>query len=215
MDDGDVSYSIVTAAAVSLDPAYSGVDPDDVGVTNVDDDTAAISVTPTSGLTTTEAGGSDQFTIVLQSQPTGSVTIGLSTSDAGEGTESPASITFTTGNRNKGAGDGDGDRRWTMRSWTACGRLTIVTAAASSSDPNYGGVNPPDVSVTNDDNEVVGFAFSQTSGLVTTEAGGTATFMPVTLLSQPTANVSLGLSRLRHRRGVRSVPANLNFTSGN
>jgi hypothetical protein len=211
VDDGDVSYSIVTAAAVSLDPAYSGVDPDDVGVTNVDDDTAAISVTPTSGLTTTEAGGSDQFTIVLQSQPTGSVTIGLSTSDAGEGTESPASITFTTGNWNKaqtvtvtGVDDAIVDG--------AVG-YTIVTAAASSSDPNYGGVNPPDVSVTNDDNEVVGFAFSQTSGLVTTEAGGTATFT-VTLLSQPTANVSLGLSSSDTGEGTVS-PANLNFTSGN
>ena len=46
-------------------------------MTNTDNDTAGITVTPTSGLTTTEAGGTATFTVVLTAQPTADVTIGL------------------------------------------------------------------------------------------------------------------------------------------
>ena len=57
-------------------------------------------MTPTSGLTTTEAGGTATFTVVLTAQPTADVTIGLSSSDTTEGTVSPASLTFTGANWN-------------------------------------------------------------------------------------------------------------------
>ena len=43
-------------------------------------------MTPIAGLTTTEAGGTATFTVVLTSQPTADVTIGLTSSDATEGT---------------------------------------------------------------------------------------------------------------------------------
>ena len=45
---------------------------------------------------TTEGGGTASFTVVLNTQPTASVTIALSSSDTTEGTVSPASLTFTT-----------------------------------------------------------------------------------------------------------------------
>ena len=67
LDDGDVAYSIVTAAANSTDVIYNGINAADVAVTNTDNDAAGITVTPTSGLTTTEAGGTATFTIVLTS----------------------------------------------------------------------------------------------------------------------------------------------------
>ena len=38
VDDGDVAYTIVTAAAASADPAYNGLNAADVAVTNTDDD---------------------------------------------------------------------------------------------------------------------------------------------------------------------------------
>ena len=38
LDDGDVSYAIVTAVAVSNDPKYNGLDAANVSVTNVDDE---------------------------------------------------------------------------------------------------------------------------------------------------------------------------------
>ena len=96
--DGDVAYTIVTAAASSSDSAYNGLDADDVSVTNSDDDAAGITVSPTSGLITTEAGGTAQFSVVLNSQPTADVTIAISSSDTSEGTADVSSLTFTSSN---------------------------------------------------------------------------------------------------------------------
>ena len=57
-------------------------------------------VSPTWGLVTTEAGGTATFTVVLDTEPTADVTIGLSSSDRTEGTVAPASLTFTPANWN-------------------------------------------------------------------------------------------------------------------
>src|SRR5205085_659241 len=190
-DDGDIGFSIVTAAAVSSDGNYNTLNPNDVSVTNTDNDTAGITVTPTSGLTTTEAGGTATFTIVLNSQPTADVTIGLTSSDTSEGTVSPSSVTFRPEDWSArhtvtvtGVNDviDDGDTVY-----------TIVTAAATSADSRYNGIDASNVSFTNTDNDTAGIIVTPTFGLTTTEAGGTATFT-VTLASQPTANVTIGLS---------------------
>ena len=69
-------------------------------MSNADDDTAGITVSPTSGLTTTETGGSGTFTVVLTTEPTADVTIGLTSDDVTEGTVAPASLTFTAANWN-------------------------------------------------------------------------------------------------------------------
>ena len=209
--DGAVAYSIVTAAATSSDLNYSGLNASDVSVTNTDNDAAGIIVTPTSGLTTTEAGGTATFTVVLTAQPTANVTVGLSSSNTAEGTVSPSLLTFTSGNWN------------TPQTVTVTGvddflvdgavAYSIVTAAATSSDLNYSGLNASDVSVTNTDNDAAGIIVTPTSGLTTTEAGGTATFT-VVLTAQPTANVTVGLSSSNTAEGTVS-PSLLTFTSGN
>ena len=113
--------------------------------------TAGITVTPTSGLITTEAGGTAQFTVVLDSQPTADVTIGISSNDITEGTVSASSLTFTPANWNEaqtvtvtGVDDliNDGDIAY-----------SIITAAATSADLNYNGLDASNVSLTNIDNE--------------------------------------------------------------
>ena len=211
IDDGNVSYTAVTAAASSTDSAYSGLNATDVSVTNTDNEAAGFVVNPAGGLTTTENGGTAQFTIRLASQPVASVTLNVSSSDTTEGTVSPAILTFTTANWDipqtatvTGVDDAlvDGDQAY-----------TIVTAAASSPDPAYNGLNPPDVSVTNTDNDTAGITVSPTGGLVTTEAGATASFT-VVLTSQPTANVTIGLSSSDTSEGTVS-PTSLTFTSSN
>ena len=63
--DGPITYTILTAAAVSTDANYNTRDAADVLVTNTDNDTAGITVTPPGPLTTTEAGGTATFTVVL------------------------------------------------------------------------------------------------------------------------------------------------------
>src|SRR5437762_220642 len=211
VDGGAVAYTIVTAAATSTDGVYNGFNPADVAVTNTDDDIPGITVAPTSGLSTTEAGGTATFTVVLDTQPTANVTIGLSSSDASEGTVAPASLTFTPGNWN------------TAQTVTVTGvddfgvdgavPYTIVTAAATSTDPDYSGRNAADVGVTNTDDDTAGITVIPTSGLTTTEGGGTATFT-VVLTSQPTANVTVGLSSSDLTEGT-VAPASVTFTSGN
>ena len=162
-------------------------------MTNTDNDSAGITVTPIPG-STTEAGGTATFTVVLTSQPTADVTVGLSSSDTTEGTVSPASLTFTSLNWNTpqtvtvtGVDDvlDDGDVAY-----------TIVTAAATSTDAVYNGINAADVAVTNTDNDAAGITVTPTSGLTTTEAGGTATFT-VVLDTQPTADVTIGAQHER------------------
>ena len=211
LDDGDVVYSIVTAAAASGDSSYNGVNASDVSVTNTDDDSAGITVTPTGGLLTTEASGAATFTVVLNTQPTADVTIGLSSSDPTEGTVNPISLIFTTANWNvpqtvtiTGVNDAldDGDIGY-----------TILTAAATSADSNFAGVNASDVSVTNTDDDTAGITVTPTSGLTTTEAGGTATFT-VVLNTQPTADVTIGLTSSDTTEGTVS-PASLIFTPAN
>ena len=207
--DGDLPYTIVTAAA-STDPVYDGLDPADVSVTNTDDDTAWVTVTPTTGLVTTEASGTASFTVMLESEPVADVTISLSSSETTEGTVSPTSLTFAPTAWNTpqtvtvtGVDDdvADGDLTY-----------TIVTAAVST-DPVYDGLDPADVSVTNTDDDTAGVTLTPTTGLVTTEDGGTATFT-VVLDSEPVADVTIGLSSSDTTEGTVS-PTSLTFTAAN
>src|SRR5438093_1417583 len=157
-----IVYRVGTAPARSTDPNYNNLNAADVSVTNTDNDVAGITVNPTSGLTTSEAGGTATFTVVLTSQPTANVTIGLSSSDLTEGTVSPASLTFTTANWNvaqtvtvTGVDDLVQD-----------GNIAYLLDAlpTTSTDPNYNNLNAADVSVTNTDNDVAGITVSPTSG---------------------------------------------------
>ena len=124
---------------------------------------ASIIVTPVSGLTTTEAGGTATFSIVLTTAPLSSVTINLSSSNTAEGTVSVSSVTFTSANWNvaqvvtvSGVADAlvDGNIAY-----------SIVTANAVSADAAYSGLVVADVSVTNLDN--TGPSISSNGGLAT------------------------------------------------
>ncbi|MBV9865148.1 MAG: hypothetical protein JO316_07335, partial [Abitibacteriaceae bacterium] len=129
-----------TAQNVSINPSSTTVN-----VT--DNDSPGITVTPTGGLFTKENGQTDSFSVRLNSQPTDNVTIALSSSNTQEGTVSPTTLVFTPQNWNSfqkvtvtGVPDGlaDGDQNY-----------TIITAPAVSNDPNYNGMNAPDVGATN------------------------------------------------------------------
>lgn len=193
VDDGDIAYTIITAPATSADANYNGLNASDVAVTNTDDDSAGFVISPTSGLVTTEAGGQAMFTVRLSSEPLANVNLPLSSSNPAEGTVTPSGLVFTAANWN------------TPQTVTATGvddlvrdgniAYTIITGNPASTDPLYNGAgaNPVDVAVTNLDDDAASVVVSPTSGLVTTEAGGTATFTLV-LTSQPTGTVVIPLS---------------------
>ena len=84
IDDGAVAYSIVLDNVASTDGNYSALDPADVSVTNDNDDTAGFTVSAISG-NTSESGATATFTVVLDSEPTASVTIDVASNDATEG----------------------------------------------------------------------------------------------------------------------------------
>ncbi|MGE3270839.1 MAG: Calx-beta domain-containing protein, partial [Chloroflexota bacterium] len=111
--------------------------------------TASITVSPTSGLTTSEAGTSATFQVALTTTPIADVTIALSSTRPSEGTVQQTSLTFTPQNALQaqtvtvtGVSDtvADGNQPY-----------TVLTAAAVSTDPSYNGLNPSDVSVINTD----------------------------------------------------------------
>lgn len=123
-----------------------------------------LSVSPVSGLVTTESGGTAAFDVILDSQPVADVTIGISSMDSSEGTVDPISLTFTPANWDTpqtvmitGVDDTveDGDVTY-----------TIVTLPAMSDDPDYNGLDADDVSVTNVDND------GQSGGGSTTYSSG-------------------------------------------
>ena len=111
-----------------------------------------ISVTPTSGLVTTEDGGTATFSVKLDSEPISSVRIPLRSSDPDEGVADTQVLEFTPGN-------------WTMaQTVTVTGvnddgeedgskRYVILLERAESRDRFYHGFNPADVLVTNRDND--------------------------------------------------------------
>jgi hypothetical protein len=212
--DGNVEYTIHVESAASDDEDYDGMNADDVTVSNTDDETAGVTVTAAANLQTTEAGGTATFTVKLTSKPSADVVIALTSSNPGEGTVSPATLTFTSVN------------------WAAAQTATItgqnddavdgpqtykIVTAATSTDGNYSGIEVSDVSVTNTDDDsasAAGFHIvSATEQLRTTEAGEEATFT-ISLTSKPTADVTLGLTS--SNVGEATVdPASLTFTPDN
>ncbi len=141
------------AASVTMSGSSASSSQWEIGAVSIKAATtpAGITVSPISGLVTTESGGTAQFSVVLDRAPTANVTIGLSSSDITEGTLSASSLTFTTANWSTpqtvtitGVDDtlDDGDIAY-----------TIVTAAATSADTSYNGLNAADISVANTDND--------------------------------------------------------------
>ena len=215
--DGNIQYTIVVDPAVSADADYNGMNPADILITNNDDDVvipAGITVNPTVGLITTEAGVMATFIVVLDSMPTDDVTINIASSDTTEGTTMPASLTFTSANYNlaqtvtvTGIDDADLDGNVAYM---------VMTSPAVSNDLAYSGLDASDVSLVNNDDEVPpppGIAVNPTAGLMTTEAGGTDTFT-VVLESMPIADVTIGLVSSNIAEGTVN-PASLTFNTVN
>lgn len=207
----DVQFKIVLDNAISSDSKYNGRDIQDVEVTSLNNDIPGVTVTPTSGLTTTEAGGQATFTVRLNTRPTADVVIGLTSDNVKEGTVIPSSLTFTSANYDEPqvvAVTGINDQ-------IVDGSVIyhVVTRSATSTDTGYNGFNASDVTLANTDDDLVGVTITPSTRLVTSESGAKATFT-VKLNSQPTANVTISLSSSNTAEGTVS-PALLTFTAAN
>jgi predicted transcriptional regulator len=173
---------------------------------------AGVTVALSGGSTAvSEAGSTDSFTVVLDAQPASDVVMSVGSTDTGEVTVSPASLTFTNSNWETaqtvtvtGIDDSviDGTQTTTV---------TVSVVDASSADA-YDSVADSTVSVTTSDDDTAGFTLSGTSATVT-EAGSTATFTAV-LDAQPATDVVLSVSSADTGE-VTVSPAQLTFTSSN
>ena len=84
---------------ISNDTNYINKNPSDVTVINKDNDTAGVNISKTE-LLTSEAGGTDNFTVDLAKQPDANVTVNASVSNTSIATISPSSITFSDASDN-------------------------------------------------------------------------------------------------------------------
>ena len=188
-------------AGCSLDKNDDLLLPADLKAISIFSLVQSITVAPESGLVTTEAGGTAIFTVVLKDPPSADVTIALSSSNSAEGTVSPASLVFTQDNYSTaqivtvtGVDDTtvDGDIGY-----------SIITAAAVSSDREYNGMDIPDVSVTNTDDETSGINVSATAVSVTEGAlDGSYT---ITLAAPAAESVTVSMSALNGQINSSSV----------
>ncbi len=219
----DIDHGVSKSVSIYHTPSGRGYGDRDtvlLSVTVLDDDNAGITVTETSGSTaTTEAGGADTISVVLDTEPTANVTIAVSSSDTTEGTVDKGSLVFIASNWSTpqivtvtGQDDNlaDGDQNY-----------TIVLARAVSGDVHYGGsltrynaINPADVTVTNTDDDA-GVMLS-TSAVTVTEASGSSNTANYTvkLSIQPSGNVTV--TPTSSDTSVATVsPASLIFTTSN
>ncbi|RKD99768.1 HYR domain-containing protein, partial [Marinifilum flexuosum] len=184
IDDGDVSYNIVTSNSNSTDPKYFNLLVDNVALINVDDDTADIIVTPLTLTTNETTPSSKTFTVVLATKPATDdinyiVVVNLVSSDETEGTIDRSVLTFDhldwdipqTVTVNSVEDDlVDGDIAYT---------INLSLDRTSTSDPIYKDIakvdDPESVNVINYDNDSASLSINDVTAFETNS--GTTEFV--------------------------------------
>ncbi|NKI30595.1 Calx-beta domain-containing protein [Croceivirga thetidis] len=178
--------------------------------TITDNDNAGFTVSPLTGLETTEGAGIATFTVVLDVQPTSNVVFNISSSDIGEGTVDSPTLTFTPSNYDEeqtvtitGVNDDfdDGDQPYTI----------TVSVNDASSDDGFDGLADQIVNVVNDDDDTAGVIVTPTT-IATDEDSGTETFT-IRLNSRPTSAVTVNLISTDTQEGT--VPASIEISPAN
>ena len=140
VDEDDETFT-VTISATTSGWEKAGDGRDTATVTITDDDTAGVTVTPTT-LSVAE-DGSATYTVTLDSRPTADVTVTVTSGDDGAASVSPASYTFTPSGWNisqifivSGVADADTDDE-----------SVTISHGAASSDAGYHGIAVASVAV--------------------------------------------------------------------
>lgn len=183
--DGHQNYNIVlTIVDASTDATeYQGLNPDDVAVTNLDDETAGYIISDVSG-DTTENGGSATFTVRLIKQPSDTVTLKPKSLNSQEGSVASASqsIVFSDTSSDSNAWNiaqtititGEDDASSARADGHQNYEIDLIGNGINTNDTDYNNVTINTVTARNLDNEP-GFFVSDVSG-DTDEHGGIASF---------------------------------------
>ncbi len=179
------------------------------------DDAAGVTITEADADTiVAEAGGTNTYSVVLDTQPSDSVEITATSDTATAATVSPTTLTFTTANWNTAqivtVTGMNNDRDDAMDARTA-----TISHGASSTDTDYGAsleIDDVEVEVTDDD--MAGVTISETDAdTIVTEAAGTDAY-GVVLDTQPDGNVEITATSGTATAATVS-PTTLTFTSAN
>ncbi len=156
---------------------------------------AAFTVTETAGSTSvSESGTTDTFTVFLHAAPVSNVVLNVNSSDSGEATANPATLTFTPFNWNvpqtvtvTGVDDAvlDGTQNAVV--------TVSVDAAASSNEYDVLAAQMIQVAIADNEVAISGFTVTQTAGSTTVSESGTTDTFTVVLHSPPHSNVVLGI----------------------
>ena len=212
-DDADGADDAVTLTHAATGGNYADVSAE-LKVTVTDDDTLGVVVGPTA--ITVQAGGSNSYSVVLGTQPTGDVTVTVSgetgTGLTLSGLSAENALTFTRFNWNTAqtvdvaAADDAG-----------AAEITLSHAVSSAVDSDYDSVTASNVSVfllAPGDELQVQFGVDtsvQTLGLVE----GTSQTFQVILANPPTGNVVVTVNDPTDNTEVTTSPESLTFTTAN
>ncbi|WP_293348413.1 MULTISPECIES: DUF4347 domain-containing protein [unclassified Microcoleus] len=174
---GTISHTVTSA-----DTKYSGKPVQDVNVVITDNETATVSISPTS-TTATEGGATGSYTVKLNSEPNAPVNLSFNT---GSQINAISAITFDSTSWNVGKAITVTATDDTTAEGAHSG---TITHTVTSSDTQYSGTPVQDVNVAITDNETAGVNISPTS-TTATEGGATGSYT-VKLNSKPNAPVNL------------------------
>ena len=200
VDDDDAQGETVTVTLTASGGDYSG-ETAAVVVSVSDDDTAGLVVVP--GSLTVDENGSGSFEVSLATQPSASVSVTVSSGDAGAVSVPSQALVFTTGN-------------WSTAQSVSVGGVVdddaldeSVSVTLSASGGDYGGETAL-VSVAVSDTDTAGLVVDPDS--LTISENGSGSF-EVSLATRPSGQVSVSVSS--GDSGAVSVPAQaLVFTTG-
>ena len=201
VDDDDARDESVTLTITASGGDYSGQTAI-VTVTVIDDDTPELVVDPDS--VPIGEGGTASFDVTLATEPSGTVSVSVSSGDAGAVSVPSQALTFTTGN-------------WSTAQQVSVGGVDdadasdeSVTVTLSASGGDYTGETAT-VAVSVDDDDMPALVADPAS--LSVDEDGTASF-DVTLATEPSQQVSVSVSS--GDAGAVSVPSQaLTFTTGN
>ena len=201
--DADAANDMATLTHNPSGGGYNSVSSVSLMVTVTDDEMAGVTVTPTS-LTVNE-GGTNTYTVVLDTQPTATVTVTIvDPTDNADVTANPASLRFSTSNwataqtvTVSAAEDDDSTRDTATVTHTVAGGDYASFAASS-------------VAVTVTDNDTPGVTVTPPS--LTVGEGGTGRYT-VRLNTQPSGNVMVAISSNNTDVTVPQSSSTLTFTT--
>ncbi len=185
-DDGTDHTGTITAVAASTDGNYNALSSILIDVSITDDDVKEVTVNP-SALTVGENGGTGTLNLKLATEPTGDVTVTITSGNTGIATVNPSTLTFTATDWN------------TVQPVTVTGvnndidhpedQEVEITLNPSGADYNPVAVLSTMVTVTQTDNDMRGVTVTEVSA--TAIEGGADASYTVKLNSQPTSAVTI------------------------